>query len=53
MKFNTQPLAVMLGVIGTLFIMAMAFDLMPGKIAIFAAIACYVLAAAVKRLAKP
>ncbi len=52
MNPNTaNPLALILGVVGTLFILAMAFGIMPGKTALFLGIACYIIAGLVRTLA--
>ena len=46
-KANT--IAIVLGTLGTLFMIAMGLGVLPFKIAIFAGIACYILAGAVRR----
>ena len=43
--------AIVLGTLGVLFFMAMAFNILPKNLAIFAGIACFIIAGAVKRLA--
>jgi hypothetical protein len=50
---NTSQFTVVLSVIGTLFFIAMAFGILPWKIATFLGVACYVIAGAARRLAKP
>ena len=40
-------IARVLGLLGVLFILAMAFDVMPRKYALFAGIACFVVAGSV------
>ena len=43
-KQTTNIAARVLGLLGVLFILAMAFDVMPRKYALFAGIACFVIA---------
>jgi hypothetical protein len=43
--------ALVLGTLGVLFFMAMAFNVLPKNMAIFAGIACFIIAGAVKRMA--
>jgi len=43
-------IAIALGALGTLFFISSAFSLMPWNIAIFAGIACYIIAGAVRRM---
>lgn len=43
-KQTSQLIARVLGVVGVLFIMAMAFDVMTRKYALFAALACFIIA---------
>jgi hypothetical protein len=43
-----NTLAAILGVAGTLLILAMAFGILPGNYALFGGIACFVVAGAVK-----
>jgi len=45
----SQLVAMILGTIGILFIMAMAFQIMPSNYAIFAGVACFIVAGAVRR----
>jgi hypothetical protein len=44
-------IAVVLGTLGALFFIAMGLGVMPGKWAIFAGIACFILAGMTRRLA--
>jgi hypothetical protein len=44
-------LATVLGALGVLFFMAMAFGVLPSRLAIFAGIACFVLAGTTRRIA--
>ena len=44
---TTTIIARVLGLLGVLFILAMAFDVMPRKYALFAAIACFIIAGTV------
>ena len=43
-KRTSHLIARVLGLVGVLFILAMAFDLMPRKYALFAGIACFIIA---------
>lgn len=43
-KQRAHVAARVLGLIGVLFMLAMAFDMMPRKYALFAGIACFVIA---------
>ena len=43
-KQTTSGIARILGLVGVLFILAMAFDVMPRKYALFAGVACFVIA---------
>ena len=45
-----NPIAVILGTLGTIFMLAMAFGVLPMKFAIFAGVVCFVLAGMVKKL---
>ena len=45
----SQSVAIVLGTIGILFMMAMAFKILPANFAIFAGVACFIIAGAVKR----
>ena len=40
-------IARVLGLVGVLFILAMAFDMMPRRYALFAGVACFIIAGAV------
>lgn len=51
MNDKANLIAVVLGTLGVLFFMAMAFSLLPQNLAIFAGIACFIIAGAVKRIA--
>jgi len=44
-------ISIVLGTLGVLFMMAMAFGILPTNMAIFACIACFIIAGAVKRVA--
>lgn len=41
-----------LGTLGILFMLAMAFQILPFKYAIFAGVACFILAGAVRRIGR-
>lgn len=43
-KRTASTIAKILGIVGVLFMLAMAFDMMPRKYALFAGIACFVVA---------
>lgn len=49
MKDKANLVAIVLGTLGILFMMAMAFNILPANLAIFAGIACFIIAGAVKR----
>ncbi|MEN3333227.1 MAG: hypothetical protein V7641_2592 [Blastocatellia bacterium] len=51
MSDKANLIAMILGTLGILFFMAMAFRILPTNLAIFAGIACFIIAGAVKRLA--
>ena len=51
MNDKANIISVILGTLGVLFMMAMAFSIMPTNLAIFAGVACFILAGAVKRIA--
>ena len=53
MRNWTQVAAMILGTIGILFMMAMAFKILPANYAIFAGVACFIIAGAVKRFSPP
>ena len=53
MNDKSNIVATVLGTLGVLFFMAMAFGLMPTNIAIFAGVACFILVGTVKRIMKP
>ena len=43
-KQKTNTIARVLGLVGVLFMLAMAFDMMPRRYALFAGVACFVIA---------
>ena len=49
MQNRAQVVAMILGTIGVLFMMAMAFKILPANYAIFAGVACFIVAGAVRR----
>ena len=51
MKDKANLVVVVLGTLGVLFMMAMAFGILPTNLAIFAGVACFIIAGAVKRIA--
>ena len=51
MSDKANLIAMVLGTLGILFFMAMAFRILPTNLAIFAGIACFIIAGAVKRFA--
>lgn len=51
MNDKANIIATILGTLGVLFFMAMAFSILPGKFAIFAGVACFILAGTTKRIA--
>ncbi|MFL6213227.1 MAG: hypothetical protein ACJ74J_04955 [Blastocatellia bacterium] len=51
MNDKANLISIVLGTLGVLFMMAMAFSILPTNLAIFASIACFIIAGAVKRLA--
>ena len=51
MSDRANLVAVVLGTLGVLCFMAMAFNILPKNLAIFAGIACFIIAGAVKRMA--
>ena len=53
MSDKANIIATVLGVLGVLFFMAMAFSILPTNLAIFAGIACFIIAGAIKRGAEP
>src|SRR5262249_11020039 len=50
MAEHANTVSIILGTLGMLFMMAMAFSLMPSNYAIFAGVACFILAGAVRRI---
>jgi hypothetical protein len=53
MNNRLQLVSMVLVTMGILFIMAMAFKIMPANYAIFAGVACFIIAGAVKRFSSP
>jgi len=53
MNDKSNLIATLLGTLGILFFLAMAFNILPGNIAIFAGVACFILAGTVKRIMTP
>ena len=53
MSDKANIIATVLGILGMLFFMAMAFSILPTNLAIFAGIACFIIAGAIKRGAEP
>ena len=51
MNDKANLIATVLGTLGVLFFLAMAFSVLPGNLAIFAGIACFILAGTTKRIA--
>lgn len=51
MNDRSNIIATVLGTVGVLFFMAMAFSILPSKLAIFSGIACFILAGTVKKIA--
>lgn len=51
MNDKANLISIVLGTLGVLFMMAMAFHVLPTNLAIFAGIACFIIAGAVKRVA--
>jgi hypothetical protein len=52
MNSNTNRVAIILSVVGTLFFIASGLGVLPWKYAVFAGIACVLLAGASRRIAK-
>ncbi len=50
---NSRTIATILMTVGILFFIAMAFQILEWKYAIFAGVSCFILANMVRRLAKP
>lgn len=48
---NSKTIAIILTTFGVLFMLAMAFQILPWNIAIFAGVACFILAGMVRRMA--
>ena len=53
MQIRSDTIPMILGTAGVLFIMAMAFKILPANYAIFAGVACFIIAGAVKRFNVP
>ena len=53
MTDKSTLIATLLTTLGVLFMMAMAFGIMPANIAIFAGVACFILAGTMKRIMRP
>jgi hypothetical protein len=51
MNDKSNIISTVLGTLGVLFFMAMAFGILPTKLAIFSGIACFILAGTVKKIA--
>jgi hypothetical protein len=49
MNPNTNHVAIILGILGTLFFIASGLGVLTWKYAVFAGIACYIIAGAAKR----
>lgn len=49
---NAKVAAIVLSTLGILFMVAMAFKILPFNIAIFAGVACFILAGAVRRIGR-
>jgi hypothetical protein len=49
---NKDQVAIILAVCGTLFFIASGLGVLPWKYAVFAGIACYIFAGAVRRIAR-
>ena len=47
---NAKVAAIILSTLGILFMIAMAFQILPFNIAIFAGVACFILAGTVRRI---
>ena len=51
--FNGKnPISMILGTAGVLFMMAMAFGILPTNIALFLGVSCFIVAGLVKRLVR-
>lgn len=50
MTNNANAAAIILTTVGILFFIAMAFQVMPWKYAMFGGVACFILAGAVRRI---
>jgi hypothetical protein len=49
MNDNANIVAIGLTTLGIIFFIAMAFQILPGKYAIFAGVVCFILAGAIRR----
>lgn len=52
MNYNSNRIAIILSVLGTIFFVASGLGVLPWKYAVFAGIACVLLAGASRRIAK-
>ena len=52
MTINAKVVAILLTTVGILFFIAMAFQVLPWKYAMFGGVACFILATAVRRISK-
>lgn len=53
MNDKSNIISTVLGTLGVLFFLAMAFSILPGKVAIFCGVACFILAGTVKKILSP
>ena len=51
MNDKANVIAIALGTLGVLFFIAMGLGVLPGKYSIFAGVACFIIAGAVRRIA--
>lgn len=51
MNDKSNIISTVLGTLGILFFVAMAFSILPTKVAIFCGVACFILAGTVKKIA--
>lgn len=49
---NSKTIAIILSTVGVLFMISTGFSLLPWNIAVFAGIACFILAGLMRRLSK-
>lgn len=50
MEDNAKTIPIILATLGTIFMIAMAFGVLPMKYALFAGVACYILAGTARRI---